>query len=234
MQLTIALCDDDGGQVKNLRRLIGEWAADKPFAVNIAGYESGEQFLFEYRADRCGLLLLDIEMGGINGMELARKLRAGGDLLPIIFITGYADYMSDGYEVEALHYLLKPVERDRLFAALDRYAAKREVCEEIILAAEEGARRVSAGNIVYAEAFGRKTEAHLRDGSVLRCNMSIGEFEKFDGFIHCHRSYIVNLKRVGSITKSCVTVETGEEIPLSRRLYRAVNESFIEFYTRGD
>ena len=96
MQITIALCDDDSEQIKNLRRLIGEWADGKPFAVNIAGYESGEQFLFEYTDNPCDLLLLDIEMSGINGMELAKKLRSAGDMLPIIFITGYSDYMSDG------------------------------------------------------------------------------------------------------------------------------------------
>lgn len=234
MQITIALCDDDGDQIKNLRRLIGEWAENKSFAVNIAGYESGEQFLFEYRDNPCDLLLLDIEMSGINGMELARKLRENCDMLPIIFITGYSDYMSDGYDVEALHYLLKPVERGRLFAALDRYAAKHERSEEIILSAVTGAYRISAGNIAYVEAFGRKTSVHLRDKTVLECNMSISEFEKIDGFIHCHRSYIVNLERVKSITKISVILETGEEIPLSRRLYHDVNKNFIEFYTKRE
>ena len=129
MQITIALCDDDSEQIKNLRRLIGEWAESKPFAVNVAGYESGEQFLFEYPDNPCSLLLLDIEMSGINGMELAKKLRSSGNRLPIIFITGYSDYIGEGYDVEALHYLLKPVEKDRLFAVLDRYAAGRERSE---------------------------------------------------------------------------------------------------------
>lgn len=231
MQITIALCDDDSEQIKNLRRLIGEWANGKPFAVNIAGYESGEQFLFEYPDDPCSLLLLDIEMSGINGMELAKKLRSAGDMLPIIFITGYSDYMADGYDVEALHYLLKPVETDKLFAVLDRYAARQGRSEEIILSTAEGACRAAAESIAYIEAFGRKTAVHLRDKTALDCNMSISEFEKFSGFIHCHRSYIVNLEQVRSITKTAVILESGEEIPLSRRLYSEVNKSFIEFYT---
>jgi len=232
MPLTIAICDDNTVQIKELRRLLDEWAADKPFALAIDEYISAESFLFNYPDSSCDLLLLDIEMKQLNGMELAKKLRGDGDMLPIIFITGYSEYMNDGYDVEALHYLLKPVERDRLFATLDRYAAKHENSQEIILNAAEGSYRISAGNIMYVEAFGRKTEAHLRDGNVLQCNMSIGEFEKFNGFIHCHRSYIVNLEQVGSITKSSVILETGEEIPLSRRLYNAVNNSFIEFYIR--
>lgn len=234
MQITIALCDDDSEQIKNLRRLIGEWADGKPFAVNIAGYESGEQFLFEYQDDPCDLLLLDIEMSGINGMELAKKLRSAGDMLPIIFITGYSDYMADGYDVEALHYLLKPVETDKLFAVLDRYAARQGRSEEIILTTAEGTCRTAAESISYIEAFGRKTAVHLRDKTVLECNMSISEFENLSGFIHCHRSYIVNLEQVRSITKTSVILETGEEIPLSRRLYNEVNKSFIEFYTKRE
>lgn len=234
MQTTIALCDDDSEQIKNLRRLISEWAESKPFAVNIAGYESGEQFLFEYPDNPCDLLLLDIEMNGINGMELAKKLRSAGDMLPIIFITGYSDYMADGYDVEALHYLLKPVETDKLFAVLDRYAARQGRSEEIILFTADGTCRTAAGSIAYIEAFGRKTAVHLRDKSILECNMSISEFENFSGFIHCHRSYIVNLGQVGSITKNTVILESGEEVPLSRRLYNEVNKSFIDFYTKRE
>lgn len=234
MQITIALCDDDSEQIKNLRRLIGEWADGKPFAVNIAGYESGEQFLFEYQDNPCNLLLLDIEMSGINGMELAKKLRSAGDMLPIIFITGYSDYMADGYDVEALHYLLKPVETDKLFAVLDRYAARQGRSEKIILTTSDGTCRAAADSISYIEAFGRKTAVHLRDKTVLECNMSISEFENFSGFIHCHRSYIVNLEQVRSITKTAVILESGEEIPLSRRLYNEVNKSFINFYTKQE
>lgn len=234
MPVNIALCDDDNVQIKNLRQLIDEWSLDKPFAVNISEYESAEQFLFEYADDPCGLLLLDIEMGGISGMELAKKLRAGGDMLPIIFITGYSDYISEGYDVEALHYLLKPVEKERLFSVLDRYAVRRQRSEEIILSTSEGVRRVPAESIAYVEAFGRKTAVNLRDKTVLECNMSISEFENFSGFIHCHRSYIVNLEQIRSITKTAVILETGEEIPLSRRLYNEVNKSFIEFYTKRE
>ena len=74
----------------------------------------------------------------------------------------------------------------------------------------------------------------MRDKTVLECNMSISEFEKFSGFFHCHRSYIVNLEQVRSITKNAVILETGEEVPLSRRLYNDVNKRFIEFYTKSE
>lgn len=234
MQINIALCDDDEGQVKHLRRLVYEWAERKPFGVNIAEYESGEQFLFLYPDRPCGLLLLDIEMKGINGMELAKKLRSNGDMLPIVFITGFADYMGEGYDVEALHYLLKPVDREKFFAVLDRYAASRERPREMAIETEEGMRHIPVDSVVCVEAFGRKAEVRLEDKSGVMCCMSISEFEKLPGFIHCHRSYIVNLRRVSMIKENAVVMETGEEVPLSRRLRGEVNRKFIEYYTKDE
>ncbi|MDE7300372.1 MAG: LytTR family DNA-binding domain-containing protein, partial [Lachnospiraceae bacterium] len=109
--ITIAICDDDNSQISALKKMLTEWNS----CTVINEYSSAEQFLFHYPDASCHLLLLDIEMGDMNGMELARELRARGDMLPIIFITGFSEYIGDGYDVEALHYLLKPVDKRKLF-----------------------------------------------------------------------------------------------------------------------
>ncbi len=229
------MCDDDSEQSAYVRRLLTRWSSDKPFAIHINEYESAEGFMFDYPDNPCSLLLLDIEMRGMSGMELAKKLRAKGDMLPIIFITGYADYISDGYDVEALHYLMKPLNEEKLFAVLDKYISRHFVkSEEILVACPDGSVHIPVDSIVYIEAFGRKTQVNLSDKTALECNMNIGQFEKLNGFIHCHRSYIVNLRYVRSIGKSAALLDTGEEIPLSRRLYNEVNKRFIEFYTGDD
>ena len=91
--MKISICDDDIVQLDNLRHLLREWNS----SAELSEYRSAEQFLFSYPDKSCDLLLLDIEMGDMNGMELARKLRNNGDMLPIIFITGYSEFMQDGY-----------------------------------------------------------------------------------------------------------------------------------------
>lgn len=194
MPLTIAICDDNENQIKELRRLLDEWSADKPFALVIDEYISAESFLFKYPDDPCNLLLLDIEINGINGMELAKKLRDQGDMLPIVFITGYSDYMSDGYEVEALHYLLKPVDKTKLFSVLDRYIRHRVSESEIMLTCDEGSLHISPEMIVYCEAVGKKTHVHLQDKTLV-CTMGISSMKNIlpEEFIFRHRSYIVNL-----------------------------------------
>lgn len=76
-------------------------------------------------------------------MELAKHLRSNGDMLPIVFITGYSDYIAEGYDVEALHYLLKPVAKEKLFAVLDKYVEKRSVkADELIIETTNGATHI--------------------------------------------------------------------------------------------
>ncbi len=234
MPITISICDDEKEQINLLRKLLLNWSTDMPFAVDVKEYENAESFLFDYEDNPCDLLLLDIEMSNLNGMELAHKLRDKGDMLPIIFITGYGDYISEGYDVEALHYLLKPVDERKLYAVLDKYVSRHNTrSAEILVETDEQTLHISADSIVFIEAFGRKTELHLSDNSVIKSNMNIGTFQKTDLFISCHRSYLVNLRYVKSIGKTEIHLDNGEKIPLSRRLYNDVNKMFIEYYTKG-
>lgn len=236
MPITIAICDDNSQQITYLRRILTKWSADKPIALHINEYESAEGFLFDYPDNPCDLLLLDIEMKGINGMELAKKLRCAEDMLPIIFITGFSEYLSDGYDVEALHYLLKPVSDDKLFAVLDRYIAKCSTkSTEILITSGGNASHISVDKIIFAEAFGHKITLHLSDGDALDADISISEFADKCGkdFVLCHRSYIVNLRYIKSIGKTEICFDNGRTIPLSRRLYSEVNSRFIDFYMKG-
>jgi len=230
----IAICDDDKEQIRYLRSLLREWSKQKPFALEITEYESAEQYLFCRTEAPCDLLLLDIEMSGLSGMELAKRLRGSGDMLPIVFITGFSEYMSEGYDVEALHYLLKPVSPDKLYEVLDKYLNKHmKRSEEILVETEKGTAHISADSVVYIEAFGKKTRICGADNTFMDCEISLGEFARknISGFVSPHRSYLVNLRFVREIERTAVVLDNGKEIPLSRRLYAEFNRSFIAFYT---
>ncbi len=214
--------------------MLNEWSSDKPFSIEIDEYISAEGFLFNYADKTCDLLLLDIEMGKISGMDLAKKLRSEGDMLPIVFISGYSDYMNEGYEVEALHYLMKPMDKQKLFAVLDRYMKRHTSENEIIIRCNDRMLHISPDMIIYCEAIGKRTHIYTSDGVII-CEDGIGNFSKSlgTGFIFCHRSYIVNLRYIKSIGKTEITLDNGTNIPISRRLYKEVNESFIQFYMKG-
>ena len=227
-QMKISICDDDSVQLDNLRHLLREWKS----SAEISEYRSAEQFLFSYPDKPCDLLLLDIEMGDMNGMELARKLRNNGDMLPIIFITGYSEFMQDGYDVEALHYLLKPVDKDKLFAVLERYASRHLTDNRVIFPSGDATVSINTDDIASLEAFGKKSQITLRNGKEIICSCGLNAVaEKLNsGFISCHRSYVVNIGYIRSISKTEITLDSGQKIPLSRRLYDSVNKAFIEYY----
>ena len=106
MEIKIAVCDDEHELAEYIKNLTGKWADGNSINAKIDMFDSAENFKASWSERKTfDILLLDIEMSGQNGMELAREIRQSDKKLTIIFITGYIDYMSEGYDVSALHYL---------------------------------------------------------------------------------------------------------------------------------
>lgn len=125
MNLKIGICDDDPAQVTLTETLTASWAKENGHSIKIKTYKDAESFLFDFEEENdFDILLLDIEMGDMNGVTLAKNIRKKSETVQIIFITGYSDYISDGYDVAALHYLMKPLKAEKLFEVLNRAAVK--------------------------------------------------------------------------------------------------------------
>ncbi len=231
--MRIAICDDEPAQIAYLRRLVDAWAEARGVWLTVAGFASAEAFLFAYEADKgFDLLLLDIQMGGMDGVSLARELRGQGERLQLAFVTGFPDHMAEGYEVAALHYIMKPVSEAKLFSLLDRARENMtRARRSVLFDAADGVLRIYEEDIFYLEAFVHAVEVHTRQGKHA-VRASIGEAQALlsDAFIRCHRSYLVNLQAVKSITKNDVVLDNDTKVPLSRRLYGDVNQAFIRYY----
>lgn len=241
--LHIGICDDEPLAVDYLTRLLKKWAAQNSalqsgtaangMELQISDFSSAEQFLFEYEANRnFDILLLDIQMGEMNGMELARKIREHNEKVQIIFITALSDYISDGYEVSALHYLIKPVSLEKLSFVMNRAIQNVQKAEPYLLLNDnQTSRRLPVNQILYAEVFAHYLSIHTQTETYeLRENLS-SFAEKLGGcFVRPHRSYLVNLRHIHSITKTEVRLDNGTVIPLSRYNYQKINQAFIEYY----
>ena len=156
MGCNIAICDDSSADRQYIADMVNKWAEQSGKAVFLTMFPSAENFLFRYRdKSDYDILLLDIEMGGMDGVSMAKELRRVDDAVQIIFITGYSDYISEGYDVAALHYLMKPVREEKLFSVLDR-AAEKLLKNERMLTFEVGGEmlRVPVFRIRYAEVYG--------------------------------------------------------------------------------
>ena len=127
MACRVAIVDDSRTDAGFVEELLVQWAADRHVVVQTEQFHSAESFLFRYAEDKAwDILLLDIEMGAMDGVTMAKKVRSQNEVVQIVFITGYSDYIAEGYEVAALHYLMKPVKQEKLFAVLDRALEKRK------------------------------------------------------------------------------------------------------------
>lgn len=124
--LRIAVCDDEQAQRELLEEYIRKWAKGKEYQAGISSFSDGEALLAAFSRESFDLLLLDIQMQGTDGMCVARKIRAAGHETGILFVTGYEDYLAEGYEVEAFRYLIKPVRREKLWEALDSFLRRMQ------------------------------------------------------------------------------------------------------------
>lgn len=228
--MKIAICDDESLQIKYLQELIDAWSKNRDETVRVQAFESAEAFLFAYAEDKdIDILLLDIQMKDMDGIELAKEIRKDNERLQIIFITGFSDYIAEGYDVSALHYLIKPVNEQKLMEVLDKAVARLNTSKRTILLKTGGvSMRISADDIYYAEAFSHYVTLHTKDGQE-NFNMRLSDMEKLlgEGFFRCHRSYIVGMKHVRRVTRYAMVLDTGREIPLSRALYDDANQAFI-------
>ncbi|WMM24664.1 LytTR family DNA-binding domain-containing protein [Tissierella sp. MB52-C2] len=235
--INIAICDDEKIQVKLLETYVINWADKNNLRINIECFYSGESFEFSWSMDKkYNILLLDIEMAGINGVDLAKKIRQEDNLLNIIFITAIPDYIGEGYEVDAINYLIKPIVETKLYECLDKAKKKIYIEEKIILVDVEGETiRIKEKDIIYIEAFSHSIDIYTIDKKyTTRKNIGVIEKELDEKlFIRCHRSYIVGLMHINRIGKTDIKLDNKDTIPVSRRLYSKVNMEFIRYFRGG-
>lgn len=231
MKLKIAICDDEAAQRAYLLDVVGVWAKRNRHVTEIKDYPSAEAFLFDYEEEKdFDILLLDIEMPGMSGVELAKKVRPGNPSIQLVFITGFYEYFGDGFDVSALHYLIKPANVDKLYPVFDRAVDNLSYRQRsVLLNISEGDIKLSLADIVYIEADKMYLMVHTMK-ETYRVRMTLTKMTELldDTFFKVHRSYIVGLKYVKKITHTDVHMSDGSLVPISRGMYQEVHEALIK------
>ena len=231
MPVKIAVCDDSGADVRMIAALTREWADARNTAVRISSFSSAEAFLFQWEEEKdFDLLLLDIEMEKMDGVTLARCIRKENEAVQIVFITGFMEYISEGYDVAALHYLLKPLDARKFHAVLDRAMEKIARGERfLMISTAEETVKVPLREIRYLDVRKNYTTVHAkRDYTVKRTLRELSD--GLDGrFIRAGRSMTVNLEYIRRVTRTEVYLSDGTVLPMPAGQYDAINRAIIAY-----
>ena len=229
MTYKIAICDDIRSEAQLAADLTHRWAQSVNARITLEIFPSAEAFLFQYAENKdYDILLLDIEMADMDGVTMAKQIRQSNETVQIIFITGYSDYISEGYEVAALHYLLKPVNPDKFFEVMTRAADKLSKNERTVLIEQSGEiLRIPLYEISHITADRNYITVHARQSYTIK--KTLADFEKllYDRFFRVGRSAVINLSYVVRVTKTDAYLSDGSAVPIPKTAYDPLNRAII-------
>lgn len=229
MVYRVAIVDDSTTDAAFVKGILDQWAGQRQVSIQAEVFSSAESFLFRYAEDKdWDILLLDIEMGAMDGVTMAKRVRQNNEAVQIVFITGYSDYIAEGYEVAALHYLMKPVNRDKLLTILDRAMEKRKQEERCLnLEAYGEMVRIPFYEIRYLDVHQNYVTVHAKTDYTVKRTLSDFERELDDRFCRVGRGMILNLKYIQRVTKTEVRLSDGTVLSLPRGAYEPLNRAII-------
>lgn len=230
--MKIAVCDDDSQELERISALIDTYKRESKVPLTYKTFRSATELISSMGSSDYDILLLDILMPGINGMQAAHEIRAFDAGVKIAFLTSSPEFAVESYAVKAYDYILKPVSKDKLFSILDAVIAEElKPLEGLTIKTQSGVARILFSRLAFVEIMNRKLYFHLADGSVREVSASLASFEEEllarAEFVKVHRSYIVNLWQVGELRSKELITHAGKTVPISRLLYGKVREAYM-------
>lgn len=233
--MRIAICDDDQRELERLTALLINYRANKKIELSFHVFKSGTELLFDFKGDEYDLIILDILMPGIDGIQTTKEIRQMDKEAKIILLTSSPEFALESYSVGAYYYLLKPATDKTLFPLLDKAYIELSAQEEdsLLIRDREGVIRVHFTWIEYVEVMNKNVSFHLTDGSVRECFGSLSDFEdellSQTGFLKIHRSFLINLKHIQFLNAKGVRTRSGHAIPISRKMYPQIKEAYMQY-----
>jgi len=233
--LKIAVCDDDVSELSNIISIINEYKEINTFRYEITytAFQSAVDLIAAVESGiRYEIILLDIVMPLLNGMEAAKELRCHDQVVKIIFLTSSPEFAVDSYAVDAFYYALKPIWKDKLLAVLDKVFATIQSQNDpsILVKCKTGLTRIPLYLLEYAEVAGRTVYYHLINGIVLEETGVMAKLEQvlltYPQFVKPHRAFIINLDCIDALTLREVKLSNAA-IPVAKANYTDLKASYI-------
>lgn len=234
--MNIAICENEKYQINQISSYVQEWSQENNVNTNIQSFSSGESFLFEWENNKnYDVIFLDITMNKISGIDVSNIVREKDKEVSIIFITATASYALHGYNVGALQYLLKPLDKNKFFHCLDMVSKNRIINKDnfILLESYKKTFKLDYSSIIYCVMYYPNVHIYTTK-NMIEAKIKFTNLEGLlsdKGFIKPHRSYLVNLEHVHMIDNNHLILNNNDKIPISRLKIKEVNRKFIEYFS---
>ena len=231
--MKIAICDDDSQELGRISSFIDTYRRERNVPLSYKTFQSATELISQVSSGNYNVLLLDILMPGINGMQAAHEIRAFDAGVTIVFLTSSPEFAVESYAVKAYDYILKPVSKDKLFSILNAVIAdEQKPLEGLTVKTQSGMVRILFSKLAFVEIMNKRLYFHLTDGGVREVSSSLADFEDKllarPEFFKVHRSYIVNLWQVGELGPKELITNSGKIVPISRLVYVKVREAYMK------
>lgn len=229
----IALCDDNIDELSRISSLLEDYRRKRNYSITYEAFHSATELLETMRERRFDLLLLDILMPGVTGIDAAKEIRHSDSKIPIIFLTSSREFAVESYRVSAEDYIIKPAREDEIFPALDKQIA-RLAQEEAYLTLKTGSGIVKLpfSQIVYVEVINRMVHFFLVSNEVRQAYGYLADYERellaYPYFYKPHRSYIVNLRQMTELGKNGFSTTVGKKVPVSRDAFARAKTAYMK------
>ena len=228
----VLIVEDDPVEAAKLRGHLDRYAREHDTSFSVETLSSALEFVeTRHVAD---LIFMDINMPGINGMEAAELLRTYDTETPLVFVTDLAQYAVRGYRVDALDFMVKPVEYADCSLRMDRAmrVVQRRAGKSLTIPTADGLRVVGLRDVLYVDILRHDRDYHVIGGEVLRNRGSLTQLEEQlvpEGFVRVSASHLVNMAQVTRVRAGSVEMSDGEEIGFGRSRKRQALETLSAY-----
>ena len=237
--MRIAIVDDIAAERNLLHTRLNYKLKQRSIQADVLEYESGEAFLADAEQHPYTLVFLDIYMDGMSGMEAAKALRKLDTDCLLIFTTTSTDHALEGFQVRAMHYLVKPYTEQDLTALIDEILSRIPQPDNYLTVKVSGSDiQLPFKEMLYAEHFSHMIHVHTTENRVLTTRMSFGQFtaplKEDDRFFLCSRGIVINMEHAVDFDGTAFLLDNGSSIPVSRDLIKTARQTFMNFlFQRG-
>lgn len=234
--IKVAFCDDELSVLKELNDLIDKYRVKCNQEIAYTAFHSSLELLTEIeKGIRFDILFLDVLMPGENGINTAREIRQHDRVVKIIFLTSSSEFAVQSYTVGAYFYQIKPIWEEGFFRLMDSVIdeCKKEHQCSLVLRCKSGITRIDLEKLEYCEVIGRTLKFRMDNGTVLESTGSMdelcGQLTQYENFLRPHRSFLVNMEYIQSITYKAIKMNSLAEIPIPHGKCSVVKNAYLEY-----